>query len=129
MLKIHVTNNCRKCTKIFYIFVHFIRLYRGSYMSALVLFNLLNKLRKRDKMGGLPSILSLFLQEFNKFINTGAPMLDSFYHMTLRLPWLKKVIILSLCTQHCYELNICKPFYCMALFHSQTQFTPYDKYH
>ena len=29
-------------------------------MSAHVLLNLLNKLRKRDKMRGLPSILSLF---------------------------------------------------------------------
>ena len=34
-------------------------------------------------MRGLPSILSLFLNEFNKFNNTGARMLDSFYHMTL----------------------------------------------
>ena len=33
---------------------------RGSYMSAHVLLNLLNKLGKRDKMQGLPSILSLF---------------------------------------------------------------------
>ena len=32
---------------------------RGSYMSAHVLLNLLNKLGKRDKMRGLPSILSL----------------------------------------------------------------------
>ena len=34
-------------------------------MSAHVLFNLLNELRKRDKMGGLPSILSLFHNEFD----------------------------------------------------------------
>ena len=33
---------------------------RGSYMSAHVLLNLLNELGKRDKMRGLPSILSLF---------------------------------------------------------------------
>ena len=32
-------------------------------MSAHVLLKLLNKLRKRDKMHGLPSILSLFLQQ------------------------------------------------------------------
>ena len=37
---------------------------RGSYMSAHVLLNLLNKLGKRDKMRGLPSILSLFRNEF-----------------------------------------------------------------
>ena len=45
---------------------------RGSYMSAHVLLNLLNKLGKRDKMRGLPSILSLFRNEFNKFNNTRA---------------------------------------------------------
>ena len=44
--------------------------YRGSYMSAHVLLNLLNKLRKRDKMRSLPSILSLFRNEFNTFNNT-----------------------------------------------------------
>ena len=40
---------------------------RGSYMSAHVLLNLLNKLGKKDKMRGLPSILSQFHNEFNKF--------------------------------------------------------------
>ena len=59
-------------------------IHRGSYMSAQVLLNLLNKLWKRDKMRGLPSILSLFRNEFNKFNNTRARMLDSIYHMTLR---------------------------------------------
>ena len=44
--------------------------YRGSYMSAHVLLNLLNELGKRDKMRGLPSILSLFRNEFNKFNKT-----------------------------------------------------------
>ena len=47
-------------------------------MSAHVL---LNKLMKRDKMRGLPSTLSLFPNEFNKFNNTGARMLDSIYHI------------------------------------------------
>ena len=56
-------------------------------MSAHVLLNLLNELGKRDKMRGLPSILSLFRNEFNKFNNTRAWMLDFFYHMTLRLLW------------------------------------------
>ena len=51
-------------------------LHRGSYMSAHVLSNLLNELRKRDKMRDLPSILSLFRNEFNKFNNTRAQMLD-----------------------------------------------------
>ena len=43
---------------------------RGSYMNAHVLLNLLNELGKRDKMRGLPSILSLFGNEFNKFNKT-----------------------------------------------------------
>ena len=47
-------------------------------MSVYVLLNLLNELRKRDKMLGLPSILSLFRNGFNKFNNTGAQMLDLF---------------------------------------------------
>ena len=34
-------------------------------MSAYVLFNLLNELRKRDKMRGLSRIVSLFRNEFN----------------------------------------------------------------
>ena len=55
-------------------------------MSAHILLNLLNELRKRDKMRGLLSILSLFCNKFNKFNNTGARMLDSIYHMTLKLP-------------------------------------------
>ena len=33
--------------------------YRGSYMGVHVLLNLLNELGKRDKIRGLPSILSL----------------------------------------------------------------------
>ena len=67
-------------------------------MSAHVLLNLLNKLGKRDKMRGLPSILSLFRNKFNKFNNTRAGMLDSIYHMTNTLKshfWRKNVIILS----------------------------------
>ena len=54
-------------------------------MSAYVKLNLLNKLGKRDKMRGLHRILSLFRNEFNKINNTRARMLDSIYHMTLRL--------------------------------------------
>ena len=47
-------------------------IHRGSYMSAHVLLNLLNDLRKRDQMQDLPSILSLFRNEFNKLNYTGA---------------------------------------------------------
>ena len=59
--------------------------YRGSYMSAYVLLNLLNELGKRHKMRGLQSSLSLFRNEFNTFNNTRVRMLDSIYHMTIRL--------------------------------------------
>ena len=52
-----------------------------SYISVHVLLYLLNELRKRYKMRGLPSILSLFCNEYDKFNNTGACMLDSIYHM------------------------------------------------
>ena len=48
-------------------------------MSAHVLLNLLNKLRKRDEMRSLPSILSLFRNEFNKLNNTRAKKLDSIF--------------------------------------------------
>ena len=51
-------------------------------MSAHVLLNLSNEMGKKDKMRGLPSILSLFHNELTKFNNTRARMLDSIYHMT-----------------------------------------------
>ena len=54
-------------------------------MSAHVLLNLSNSLGKKDKMRGLPSILSLFRNEFNKFTNTRVRMLDHIYYWTLRL--------------------------------------------
>ena len=41
-------------------------------MSAHVLLNLLNQLGKRDKKRGLPSILSLFRNDFNKSNNKEA---------------------------------------------------------
>ena len=54
-------------------------------MSAHVLLNLYNELRKRDKVRGLPSNLSLFSNEFSKFNNSGARMFDSIYHMTFKI--------------------------------------------
>ena len=47
----------------------------------------------------------LFRNEFNKFNNTGARMLDYIYLMTNTLEshfWRENVILLSLCTQRCY---------------------------
>ena len=45
-------------------------------MSAHALLNLLKELGKRDKMRGLPSILSFFCNKFNKFNNTRARIIS-----------------------------------------------------
>ena len=68
-------------------------------MIAHVLLNLLNKLGKRDKMRGLPSILSLFCNEFNELNNTGARMLDPIDYMALKL---LKNRIFSVKTSFCH---------------------------
>ena len=47
-------------------------LYKGSYMSAHVLLNLLNELGKKIRCEAMQSILSGFPNEFNKFNYTGA---------------------------------------------------------
>ena len=44
-------------------------------------------------MRGLPRILSLFFNDFNKVNNTAARMLDSIYHMTLN--YFEKIIVLA----------------------------------
>ena len=49
-------------------------------------------------MRGLPSILSLFRNEFNKLNNTRARTLDSIYHMTNTLKFISGV--------KCYNLVI-----------------------
>ena len=70
-LRIQIISCRYSCVRsMFQRFLH--KINRGSYMGAHVLLNLLNKLGKRDKMRGLPSILSLFRNEFNKFNNTRA---------------------------------------------------------
>ena len=73
-------------------------------MSAHILLNLLNELGKSDKMRGLSSILSHFSNEFNKFNKPGARMVDSIYHMTLKLLknrifWRENIKILQSFTQ------------------------------
>ena len=71
-------------------------------MSAHVLLNLLIELGKRDKMLGLPSIISLFRNEFKKFNNTRA-RISYDIKITLKSHFSRKnVISLSLCTQRCY---------------------------
>ena len=54
-------------------------------MNVHVLLILLNESWNRDKMRGLPSILSFFCNEFNRINKTGAGMLDFIYHMTLKI--------------------------------------------
>ena len=60
-------------------------LYRGSYMSAHVLLNLINELGKVIKCEACRAFYHFFRDEFNKFNNTRTRMLDSIYLMTLRL--------------------------------------------
>ena len=73
---------------------------RGVYTSTHVKLNLLNKLEKSCKMWGLQSILKLFSNEFDKLNNTGAWMLDSIDHMTLKSHfWRENVKILPPFTQ------------------------------
>ena len=60
-------------------------LHYSADMSARILLNVLNELRKRDKMRGLSNILSLFRNEFNKFNYTEPRISDSIYQKTLRL--------------------------------------------
>ena len=62
-------------------------------MSACVLSNLLNKLRKKIRNDTLLSILLVFPNEFNKFNNTGAWVIDSIYHMTLKLHLISDFLI------------------------------------
>ena len=55
-------------------------------MSAQVSLNLLNELRKSDKMRGLSSILSrFFAMSLINIYYAEARMLDIIYHMTLKL--------------------------------------------
>ena len=54
-------------------------------MSDHVLMNILNEMRKSNKIQGLQRILSLFHNKFNKFNNTRARMLVSIYHMTQKI--------------------------------------------
>ena len=64
-------------------------------MSAHVLLNLLNELGKRDKIWGLPSIC-LIRNDINKLNNTGARMLDSIDHMTLKSFWIHIIRVKTL---------------------------------
>ena len=58
-------------------------------------------------MQGLPSILSLFCNELNKFNNTKSMNVRFYLSYDIKTTlksdfWRKNVIILSLCMQRCY---------------------------
>ena len=86
-------------------------------------------------MRGLPSILFLFSNEFNKFNNTRARMLDSIHHWHLgifegSLLTVKRYNVVNMYATLLWTSlrfpKIDKPlvvyrFYCMTLFHSQTR--------
>ena len=55
-----------------------------------VLLNLLDDLGKKIRCEALPSILSVFPNEFNKFNNTGAGTQDYIYYMTLKPHFISK---------------------------------------
>ena len=85
-------------------------------MSAHVLLNLLNELGKRDTMRGLPSILSLFRNEFSKFNNTRVYLS---YDIKISLKfhfWRKKtyncVIIMDVMT---FQPLVVYRFYCTCV--------------
>ena len=69
-------------------------------MSVHVLLNLSNKLRKRDKMRGLPSILSL---SATSLINSIQFNKDSIYRRTLKL--LKNRIFGVKTSRYCHLLH------------------------
>ena len=54
-------------------------------LSTHVFLNLLNELSKRDKKQGYAKHFNVFCETFNKFDNTRAQLLDTIYHMTLKL--------------------------------------------
>ena len=58
--------------------------HRGPYTSAHVLLNLINELWEGNKIRGLPIDLSLFRNEFIKFNNVRARILESMF-MTLKI--------------------------------------------
>ena len=88
-------------------------------------------------MRGLPSISSLIRNEFNKFNNTRARMLDYIYHMTNTLKsdfCRKNVIILSIYTQlfygrHTVSLKSCGVSILLYGVISLPDATSYDKHH
>ena len=57
-------------------------------MSAFFLSNLLNELGKEINCEACRAFYRFFRNKFNKFNTTGARMLESIYHMTLKIAYL-----------------------------------------
>ena len=68
-------------------YLFFVCLFFLNVVSSIIedLTRIIKRVFERDKMRGLSSILSLSRNSFNKFNDTGVQMLDSIYHMTLKL--------------------------------------------
>ena len=79
-------------------------------MSSHILLNLLNEFGKRDKMRDLPSILSLFRNEFNKYNNTRARLLDAI-KITLKSHFCRKTLnfVITCCYGRLFDLILHVP--------------------
>ena len=61
--------------------------YRGSYMSADELLNLLNELEEKIRCEALSSILLISPNKFNNFNNTGAQLQDSILSYNVKITY------------------------------------------
>ena len=57
------------------------------FNNAHILLNLLNELKKSDKMRDLPILLSLFRNQFNKFRNTAGHDVRSYLSRDIKITW------------------------------------------
>ena len=69
-------------------------------MSAHVLLNLLNELRKKIICEALPSILSIFFNEFNKFNNTGSTNAKFYLSYDTKIAFISKFCTKTLRFRH-----------------------------
>ena len=83
---------------------------------------LLKRVGGKIRCEALPSILSVFPNEFNKFNNTGARMQDSIYHMTIKLHFISKFCIKTSRFRHrCARVAALKSLRAAIISHKQTQ--------
>ena len=88
-------------------------------MSAHVLFEFIKRVVKSDIRRGLPSILSLFHSDFNKFNNTEARMLDSIYPTTIKLLEKRIFILLHHSQTRCHLIKQFKTLYFHLQYNAQ----------